>query len=470
MLVRALGRWDLTASVINAVVGSAIFGMPAAVAALTGSASPLAVLGAGAAILPVVLCFAEVGSRFDAAGGPYLYARTAFGPAAGFQIGWLLLWIRLLSAGAVLNVMTSYLAALVPAIGTPLGRALTMIAAVALVTVINVRGVRRAAWTVNLLTVAKLLPLLLVAALGLARLDRAVLAAQRVPTPQWADAVLLLVFAYGGFEAAVVAGSESRRPREDTAFALVAAMLGITGLYAAVQLAIVGTLPDAARATAPVADALRGLLGPVGTAIGAGAAALSTYAWLTGFALMLPRVPFAMAERGELPALLARVHPEWRTPHVAIVASSAAALALGLAGSFAASATLSAVARLVLYAVVAASLVALRRRERRDASAVAAPGAASGAATDAPIGADRGGDGAVAPAGFRLPGGPLVAALAIATTLALLATRPLAQAWGVLAIGATGAAVWALGARRGGPPARPDGEDGPASARTAGAA
>jgi amino acid transporter len=207
MLVRAIGRWDLTAAVINAVVGSAIFGMPAAVAALTGAASPLAVLLAGAAIFPVVLCFAEVGSRFDAAGGPYLYARAAFGPAMGFQVGWLLLWIRLLSAGAVLNVLVAYVAALVPPVGTPVGRAATMTLAVALVTAVNVRGVREAAWTVNLFTVAKLLPLVALAVLGALRLDRAVLATQAVADVRWTDAVLLLVFAYGGFEAAVVAGA-----------------------------------------------------------------------------------------------------------------------------------------------------------------------------------------------------------------------------------------------------------------------
>ena len=421
MLVRAIGRWDLTASVVNAVVGSAIFGMPAAVAALTGAASPLAVLLAGLAIFPVVLCFAEVGSRFDAAGGPYLYARTAFGAAVGFQVGWLLLWIRLLSAGAVLNVLVAYVAALVPAVGTPAGRAATMTLAVALVTVINVRGVREAAWTVNLFTVAKLLPLLALAALGALRLDRAVLATQSVAMPRWTDAVLLLVFAYGGFEAAVVAGSETRRPREDTAFALVAAMAGITVLYASVQLAIVGVLPHAARSGAPVADALGAVLGAGGTVLGAVAAAVSTYGWLTGFALMLPRVPFAMAERGELPALLARVHPRFRTPHVAIVASSATALAIGLAGSFAASAALSAIARLVLYAVTCAALLALRRRG------------------DAPA------------AGFVLPAGRWIALAAIGITGGLLATRSLAQSWGVGAIVLSGLGVWAAArARRAG--------------------
>jgi len=410
-LVRAIGRWDLTAAVVNAVVGSAIFGMPAAVAALTGAWSPLAVLLAGVGIFPIVLCFAEVGSRFDAGGGPYLYARQAFGPAAGFQIGWILLWTRLLTGAAVLNVLVTYLAQLVPWAGTPTGRAVTMTAAVALVTAINVLGVRQAARTVNVFTVAKLLPLFLVVVLGAAYIRRDVLAAQVVVAPNWTEAVLLLVFAYGGFESAVIAAGETRRPRQDTAFALVAAMVVITAVYALVQLAVVGVLPNAAASKAPIADVLAATIGVGGAAVGSVAAVVSTYGWLTGFALLMPRVVHSMAERGELPAPLGRVHARFRTPYVAIVACSAIALALGVYGTFTATATLSAVARLIVYGVTCAALVALRRRGEP-------------------------------PAGFLMPGGPALAALGIAFAAWLLSTRNLTQAWIVGAIVAAGAVVW----------------------------
>ena len=410
-LVRAIGRWDLAASVVNAVIGSAIFGMPAAVAALTGEWSPLAVLLAGLGIFPIVLCFAEVGSRFDAGGGPYLYARSAFGPAAGFHVGWLLLWTRLLSGGAVLNVLVSYLSQLVPWVATATGRAITMTAAMALVTAINVRGVRQAASTVNLFTVAKLLPLVLVIALGAAYLSRDVLATQAVAAPNWADAVLLLVFAYGGFESAVIAAGETRRPREDTAFALVAAMVLITAIYALVQFAVIGVLPNAAASKAPLADALRSMIGPGGTTVGSVAAVISTYGWLTGFTLLMPRVLHSMAERGELPAAFGHVHPRFRTPDIAILTCSLVALAIGFYGTFTAAATLSAIARLIVYAATCAGLVALRRR-----------------------GEPR--------AGFVLPAGPAFAALGIAFTLWLLSTRDLAQGWIIAGIVAVGAVVW----------------------------
>ncbi|HET7459471.1 MAG TPA: APC family permease [Gemmatimonadaceae bacterium] len=418
-LVRVMGRRDLTAAVVNTVIGSGVFGLPAAVAALTGSWSPAVVLLAGLGIFPIALCVAEVGSRFDTAGGPYLYAREAFGPAAGFHVGWLLVWTRLLSTGAVLNVLAAYLATLLPWVGTSVGRAVTMTAAVALFTAINVRGVRQAAWTINLFTVAKLLPLVLVIVLGAVHLRGDVLASQRVAAPDWTQAVLLMVFAYGGFETAVIAAGETRRPREDTAFAIVVAMVVVTAVYALTQFAVVGVLPHAALSKAPIADALRVTLGAGGAAVGSVAAVVSAYGWLTGSALLLPRIPYSMAERGELPAALARVHPAFRTPHVAIVACSLVSLAVGLAGTFTGTATISAIGRLVVYVVTCAALVALRRRR------------------DAP------------PAGFVLPGGTAFAVLGIAFGAWLLSTRSLAQGWSVGAIVAAAVVVrWGTRRRR----------------------
>lgn len=416
-LVRAIGRWDLTATVVNAVIGSAIFGLPATVASHTGAWSPLAVLLAGLGILPIVLCFAEVGSRFDGAGGPYLYARSAFGAQAGFHVGWLLVWTRLLTGAAVLNVLANYAAQLVPWVGTPVGRAATMVLVVLVVTATNVRGVRQAAWTVNFFTLAKLLPLLLVIGIGAVAFRGDVLRAQAAPAPDWTQAVLLLVFAYGGFESAVVAASETRRPREDTAFALGAGIVVITIVYVLVQLAVVATLPNAAASEAPIADALRAAVGPAGAAIGGGAAVVSTFGWLLGFGLLTPRVLYSMGERGEVPAVFGRVHPQFRTPHVAIITSTVIALAIGLWGTFAATATLSAISRLVVYAVTCAALVRLRRRGEP-------------------------------PAGFVLPGGPLFAAAGIAFTIWLLSTRSLTQAWLLGAIVIAGVLVWFAGRRR----------------------
>ncbi len=397
-LIRAIGRWALTAAVINSVIGSGIFGLPATLAGHLGAWSPVAVLIAGACIFTIVLCFAEVGSRFDQAGGPYLYTREAFGSVAGFHIGWLHIWTRIISAAAVLNVFVSYLAPLLPWAGTPAGRTITMTGAMALVTIVNVKGVRQAAWTINGFTIAKVLPLAALVMLGMFAIDREVLAGQVVRTPNWTEAVLLLVFAYGGFESAVIAGSESRDPERDTAFALVAGMLVITAIYCLVQLAVVGILPNAAGNAAPISAALKILVGPGGVIFGSVAVLISTYGWLAGFALMTPRIIYSMGERKELPQVLAHVHPRTRTPSIAIVLNSTIALALGLASNFGQLATFGAISRLGILGMSCGALIALRRKWGQ-------------------------------PEHFRAPAGPVMAVIGIAFCAWLLTTRSLAQAW-----------------------------------------
>src|SRR5688572_2593130 len=200
-LVRAIGRWDLTAAVINGTIGSAVFGMPAVLAALTGAWSPLAALIAAVGILAITLCHAETASRFREPGGTYLYAREAYGRSVGFQMGWLSFWIRATSMGANLNVFVDYLGQMVPAAAGGAGRAAVMCGVTLIVTVLNVLGVRLGARTVDLFTVAKLLPLLLLVVLGIGRISHEVFATQAVASPDWTQAVLLLIFAYGGFEA-----------------------------------------------------------------------------------------------------------------------------------------------------------------------------------------------------------------------------------------------------------------------------
>ncbi len=416
-LVRAIGRFDLTAGVVNSVVGAGIFGAPAAVAALTGPWSPVAALAAGLGILTVVLCFAEVGSRFDDSGGPYLYTRAAFGRHVSFAVGWLHVWTRLLTAAAILNVFVLYLAPLWPWAATGTGRAAVMAAVVGLVTAINVWGVRQAAWTVDAFTIAKLLPLALLLALGLPRVTAAVLGTQEVAATHWTDAVVLMVFLYGGFESAVIAASETRNPRGDTAFALLTALAIVTSIYCLVQLVVVGVVPRAAVVDTPVAAALQAVAGPLGALLGSLAALVSGYGWFTSFAMMTPRILFAMGERSELPGAFASVHERFRTPHVAVIANSAVALGLGLYGSFADAATLSVVTRLGIFALTCAALPVLRRREERRAP-------------------------------FHVPGGVVFAVLGVAFCVGLLATRRFGQLWWLVAILAGGFLLRAFVASR----------------------
>jgi amino acid transporter len=405
--------------VANGVIGSSIFGMPGDLAALTGALSPVACLLAGLGILAIVLCFAEVSSRFEAAGGSYLYCREAFGPAVGFQAGWLTFCMRVTSVAANLNVFVSYLATLVPAAATGIGRATTMVLVLAVVTFVNLRGVRQATWAVDFFTVAKLAPLAFLVVLGLGRIDPAVLQTQAVGQSDWLRALVLLVFAYGGFDTPMLAQGEMKRPRRDTAFALLAALAVIAAATMLVQLVVVGTVPHAAASRAPVADAFRLFLGPPGVVLASVGAMVSIYGWSMGTMLHTPRLLFAMAERRELPAWFAQVHPHLRTPQVAILAYAALSLVLALYGSFQWNAELSAIVRLVTYGLVSAALLVFRRRGGPEA-------------------------------GFLVPGGAVVAPVAVLYCGLLLATRSFTHAGILVAIMAVG---YVLGRAASKPPA-----------------
>jgi hypothetical protein len=158
-LRRALGKWDLTAIGVNQVIGSAIFLLPSDVAKQIGPWGPLAFMAIGLLSLSIALCFAEVGSRFETTGGPYLPARAAFGRFVGFETGWMMWFARVTSHASVVNGLTLALAFYWPALAIGAPRAATITALTAFLTWINVRGIKQASWFVNALTIGKLLPL-----------------------------------------------------------------------------------------------------------------------------------------------------------------------------------------------------------------------------------------------------------------------------------------------------------------------
>lgn len=414
--VRAIGRFDLTAAVVNGVIGSGVFGLPAVLIAATGALSPVAVVAAGAGIAFIALCFAEVASRFREHGGVYLYTREAFGPLVGFEVGWLLIWTRALSLAANLNLFVLYLAELWPEASTGAPRALVMTALAATVAAVNVIGVRRAAWTIDAFTIAKLAPLAFLIVLGLPAFDSGTAAGQAAQVPDWTNAVLVMMFAFGGFESSLLPAGEMRDPKRDTAFALLAGLGIVTAVYVLVQVVVVGVVPAAGSATAPLADALGLLLGPAGVVLASVAALVSVYGWAVGATLAQPRGIYAMAERNELPRSLARLHPGFRTPAIAIVVFAALGLALAMSGSFVSNLTFAAIVRLIYYALTCAALVVLRRRMGEEP-------------------------------GFRLAAGPVIAALGIAFCVWLLSTRTFEQLWVLVAMMAAGLPFYFLGRR-----------------------
>ena len=369
-LVRAVGRWSLTALVVNGVVGSGIYGLPSEISHLLGPFGPWAYVVAAAGTGAIMACFAEVGSQFPECGGPYIYARVAFGQFWGILMGWLNWLVRLTSAAANANIFIAYLAQFLPAAAAPAPRAAILVLLLGALAVANLRGVKLGAGVNTFLAGAKLVPLALFILLGLwlARgawpASAPALFLPGVPgAGNWLSAILLLVFAYGGFEVATFGMSEARDTRRDTPFCLFIGIAVVFVIYTLIQVVVVRVLGGTAGGTAPIAEAARLFLGPAGAAFMSLGALLSVYGNLSASLMNGPRLVYAMAERGDFPPLLGAVGRRFHTPYVSILVYALITLGLSLFGSFRWNAILAAVARLFTYASVCVAVLVLRRKK-----------------------------------------------------------------------------------------------------------
>jgi amino acid transporter len=375
-----VSRWQLVALSLNEVIGSGVYLLPAAAAALLGPASVWAVLLAGLAVLLLVLCFAEAASYFDAPGGAYLYTRAAFGDFIGFEVGWMTVIARVASVAALANGLAQALSFLWPAAAAGAPRAAVVTASIAAFVWINVVGIRYGAFAAVGFAIAKVLPLLFLAAAGTFAIDGSRLVPVSLPSSEsLGEAALLLLFAYAGFENTPAAAGEHRDPRRDVPFALITMIVVVTLLYTLIQLVALGTVPELAALVdgAPLAVAASRVAGEwAGSLMTVGAVA-SIAGTLGGTLLAGPRYLYALANDGFGPRALAFVHPRYRTPSTAVIALGLVAFLLALSGSFVQLALLSSLARLATYAGTAAAVPVLRRKLPRTDRTVVLPGGAA---------------------------------------------------------------------------------------------
>jgi amino acid transporter len=378
VLVRAVSRRQLVGLAINEVIGSGVYLLPAAAAAMLGMSSIIGVLLAGVAVALLVLCFAEASSYFDEPGGAYLYTREAFGPFIGFEVGWMTWLARVASIASLAAGFALAVAFLWPAAASGVPRAALVAAPIVLLTWINVLGVKRGARTAVGLVIAKTVPLLVFVAVGIWFVEWQRVVDMQLPAPgTLGEASLLLLFAYAGFENTPAAAGEYENPKRDVPFALVTMILFVTLLYTGVQLVALGTLPGIAESTSPVAEAAGTFMGQGGALVMTMAAIVSIGGNIGNTILVGPRYVYALARDGYGPAGLAAIHPRYHTPAAAIITLSVLALALALTGSFVQLALLSIIARLVTYIGTAAAVPILRRRFGNRPGAVHLPGGAA---------------------------------------------------------------------------------------------
>lgn len=415
-LSREIRKWDLVALLVNVTVGAGILKLPADVQRIVGNYSLLAFVVCAVIIGLIALCFAEVGSRFSGTGGPYLYARETFGPTPAFLVGWLMWLTRLAGFATLVQVFVAYLGYFWPAAQSGLPRAAIIASLVVILTAINLIGVKESAKTSDVLTVSKLIPLLLLVVVGLFFINPEQFTLGATPSvASFSSAVFVLVYVFSGFEAVLVNSGEMREPQRVIPFALTVALSFAVVLFLLIQIVCIGVLPSLADSERPLADASYIFLGSVGPAIISIGALVSIFGTLNVIMLACTRLPFAMATQGQLPAPLARVHERFRTPHVSILISAAAALMIALPGTFIYAVKITVITRVIVYASTCAALPILRRRSLAEA-----------------------------PDSFRLPAGVPIAIVCVLLCLGLLVSSGWREARDVLVAIAIGLVTFAF--------------------------
>lgn len=396
--LRAVGFLSLTAISVNTVIGAGIFALPANVDQLLGPASPLAYLAAGAAVLVIAFCFAEAGSRFESSGGPYLYAVSAFGSFVGFEVAWMYLLARLTALAAVSNTFTAYLGYLWPGLEQGAGRIAAITVMIGALAATHFFGLRPGKLVNNFFTVGKLLPLVIFCGAGLVLLHVHPIPAKGLPgAASLQQASLLLMFALGGFESATIPSEEVIQPKKTVPAAVLASVGLVVALYLVIQMVTMAALPGLAASGTPLASAARGFLGPAGGLMLMVGAVLSTAGTNHANLFTGSRLLYALGRDGQLPSRLGRLDPRYGTPAFSIAVYAIAAWILAVSSAFAVLAELSALARVLMYATTCLAVPILRRRM---------PGGSRG---------------------FVLPGGSLIAIIALATCVWLLAGTSAAQ-------------------------------------------
>ncbi len=363
---RPVSAFDVLCLGVNAIIGSGIFLLPGKIDALLGAASVWVFAACAAGLAFIALAFADLGSRFERDGGPYLYASAAFGPRPGFAVGWIAWATAVISWAAVANAIAAYLSTFMPAAaGTSAARAIGAVV-IAVLAAVNYRGVRLGARVSTLLTIAKSAPLILVAAATLPRLDPARLHVFTPAGGSWAGfsaALWMALFTCQGFEVAPVIAGEVREARRAVPAAVVGSLAFSVAVYVLIQLCVSAGPARLAGSERPLADLARAVAGPGGATFVAVAALVSIVGYNAGTALSAAHYLTVLAEDGFLPRALAARHPRFGTP-----------AAFALAAVFERLIAISVLAVVTQYASSTAALLRLRWREGGSPARLVVPG------------------------------------------------------------------------------------------------
>ncbi|MDC7999516.1 amino acid permease [Aequorivita todarodis] len=377
-LKREIGLWGLSANMINIIIGSGIFVLPAIVAGILGPASIIAYIFCGILVILIMLCFAEMGSKITNSGGDYTYVETAFGKYPGFLIFLVGFVARICATAAVANALVDVLAVVFPLFHSytiKIGFFVLLFFGFA---VINVLGVKQGIGLVKFNTVAKLLPLILLVIFGLNYVDIENLKWTATPSfQQIGDASLILFFAYTGGPTGLMVGGEIKHPERTIPRAVIISMAFLILFYIAIQTVAQGVLgsqlsPDMATPLAMVGQVV---FGPIGFTFIMLGTAISMMGNISGQTLNTPRSLFAVSRDGILPVkAFQKIHKKYATPYTSILTFSTLGFLFAVLGGFRILAVLSVVGALLSYATVSLAVLKFRKKPELKAKGFTIPG------------------------------------------------------------------------------------------------
>jgi len=378
-LKREIGVWGLVANSVNIIVGAGIFILPVIVAERLGNGSIWAYLICGILMIFIMLCFAEVGTKITRTGGAYSYIEDAFGKYAGFLTTNIFIFgAAIMANAAVANGLANTLAYFLPVFKIQWVRVLLFGFIFGGLAYLNVRGVRKAIFIIKLNTIAKLTPLLLIAIFGWIFVKSSNLGmSSGHSVPDIGEMSLILIFAFVGAETALNVSGEIRNPRKTIPRGIMLSIFFVVILYTLIQLTVQGILGASITdfRTAPLAETASRMIGPAGATIVIIGALFSMFGNLSGMVLNMPRVLFAAARDRVIPINgLAKVHPEFLTPHLSIIIYACIGFIFASTGEFKQLATLSSASYLLIYLGVVLSVIKFRIVNRTEEGAYILPG------------------------------------------------------------------------------------------------
>lgn len=363
-LKRVVGLPAFAMAIVNSSIGSGIFALPAIISLQLGAFSVFCYFFCCIMLGAIMLCYAEVGSRITSSGGSYAYIEAAFGPAAGFIANWLYTfgW-GILGSAAVMNILADSLAVLFPAFAEPIVRALLYFILLGAMVLVNIRGAAGGARFIQILTIVKMLPILAIIIFGISHIKTANLHWEHLPPIKtFADAALILFYAFAGFETSLGVCGELKKPQRTVPLGILLGGTVVLIVYLSIQTVTQGVLGNqvAAFKDAPLAAVAGEIVGPVGVTILVFAAAVSCFGITSGDVMATPRLLFAGAKDGLFPKFLGKIHPVFATPHWAIIIYASLIFILAVSGGFRQLAVLASAAILLIYLAVILATIKLR--------------------------------------------------------------------------------------------------------------